>query len=142
MANENTARTVGVGKLRGIKADTVKKLQSRKITNSGKLLEVAKTPKMRSTLAKELGLTEKQMLELSNRADLARIDGIGKVFADLLEISGVDTVVELGKRKPDNLTAKMAEVNAAKKVSKRNATLEECTNWVGQAKALPRMLSY
>jgi predicted flap endonuclease-1-like 5' DNA nuclease len=139
---DNTARTIGVAKIRGIQATTVAKLKALKVTNSGKLLEMATTPKMRTTLAKDLGLNDKSVLELANRADLARIDGIGKVFADLLEDAGVDTVVELSKRKPDNLHAKLAEVNAAKKVSKRNPTLEECTDWVKQAKALPRALKY
>ena len=82
------------------------------------------------------------VLELANRADLARVKGIGKVFSDLLENAGVDTVKELSKRKPENLVASMAEANGRLQLAKRNATLAEVTNWVSQAKALPPTLKY
>lgn len=36
------------------------------------------------------------MLELANRADLARICAIAWVFGDLLQCAGVDTVKETG----------------------------------------------
>ena len=49
------------------------------------------------------------MLELVNRADLARIKGIGEVYSNLLENAGVDTVLELSKRVPANLHAKLVE---------------------------------
>ena len=39
--------------------------------------------------------------------------------SDLLEESGVDTVVELVKRVPENLHAKMVEVNVAKNLVNR-----------------------
>jgi predicted flap endonuclease-1-like 5' DNA nuclease len=82
------------------------------------------------------------VLELANRADLARVKGIGKVFSDLLENAGVDTVKELSKRKPENLVATMAEANGRLQLAKRNATLAEVTDWVSQAKALPATLKY
>ncbi len=47
-------------------------------------------------------------------ADLYRIKGIGKEYAELLEAAGVDTVPELAQRAPANLLEKMAAANAAK----------------------------
>jgi len=49
-----------------------------------------------------------------NRADLARVKGVGSEYADLLENSGVDTVPELAQRNPSNLYHKMIEVNEKK----------------------------
>ncbi|MHB8114236.1 MAG: DUF4332 domain-containing protein, partial [Bellilinea sp.] len=59
-----------------------------------------------------------------------------------LEEAGVDTVVELAKRIPANLVEKMAEANAAKKLVRQMPTLKMVTNWVAQAKALPRVVQY
>lgn len=41
------------------------------------------------------GVAVEAMLELANRADLARIKGIAGVYSDLLEEAGVDTIKEL-----------------------------------------------
>lgn len=118
------------------------KLKARGIKNSDQLLESVKTPVARRELAKELGIAPGEVLEMANRADLARIKGIGEVFADLLENAGVDTVKELSKRLPENLHAKLAEINAQKKVSQRTPTLDMVKDWVTQAKELPKILEY
>ena len=134
--------TIGISSVRGVSAGTAKSLKGIGITNSEKLLAKAGGPKDRAALAAQLGVDAKMVLELANRADLARVKGIGKVFSDLLENAGVDTVKELSKRKPENLVASMAEANKRLQLAKRNATLAEVTNWVSQAKALPPTLKY
>lgn len=134
--------TIGVRKIRGIQEAQAAKLIAQQIKNSEHLLNAATTPKARATLAASAGMSEKDVLELANRADLARVKGIGKVFSDLLENAGVDTVKELAQRKPANLHAKLAEVNTEKQFAKRAPTLVEVTNWVEQAKALPKLLKY
>jgi len=75
-------------------------------------------------------------------ADLFRLSGVGQEFAELLEAAGVDTVPELAQRKADNLTAKMEEVNKAKKLTLRNPSLKEVEKWIAEAKSLPRALEY
>jgi predicted flap endonuclease-1-like 5' DNA nuclease len=101
-----------------------------------------KTPAARKELAKKLGMEASAVLELANRADVARINGIGGVFSDLLENAGVDTVKELAKRDPANLMAKLTEVNAKKKLAGRLPTVAQVKDWVDQAKALPKLLEY
>jgi PAS domain-containing protein len=77
-----------------------------------------------------------------NKADLFRVKGIGTQYADLLEKAGVDTVVELGKRKPENLLEKMKQTNEEKKLVRQLPTLKKVQDWVEQAKALPRAVTY
>ncbi len=60
----------------------------------------------------------------------------------MLEAAGVDTVVELATRKPENLTAKILEVNKAKELVRKVPTLKLVENWVEQAKKLPRAVFY
>jgi hypothetical protein len=64
------------------------------------LLTMGSTPKGRKDLTAKSGIDETMILKWVNWADLARIKGVGSEMADLLEGSGVDSVVELGTRKP------------------------------------------
>lgn len=106
------------------------------------LLQQGGTPGGRKALAEKTELSTDRILEWVNRADLMRIKGVGSEYSDLLEASGVDTVKELAMRRPDNLQAKMVEVNEAKKLVRRVPTLNEVDAWVGEAKTLPPMVSY
>jgi hypothetical protein len=54
----------------------------------------------------------------------------------------VDTVPELARRKPENLLAKMEEINKTKNLVKRTPALSQVTDWVKQAGDLPPMLEY
>ena len=71
-----------------------------------------------------------------------RIKGVAEEYSDLLEASGVDTVVELAQRNPENLLAKILEVNAEKKLVRRVPTLNAIKDWIEQAKDLPRAIHY
>ena len=106
------------------------------------LLEAGATKKGRIDLAEKTGISDKLVLKFVNHADLFRIKGIAGEYAELLEASGVDTVVELSGRRPDNLTAKMAEVNEVKKLVRRVPVVKEVEKWVEQAKELPRAVFY
>jgi hypothetical protein len=64
------------------------------------------------------------------------------VFSDLLENAGVDTVKELATRNAANLHAKLLETNAAMQLTQRMPTAEQVTDWIAQAKELPKYLSY
>ena len=105
-------------------------------------MEAGATPKGRDELAEKTGIDKSLILEWVNLADLYRIKGIGEEYSDLLEEAGVDTVVELAQRNPENLHEKLSAVNAEKKLVRRVPSLEEVQDWVEQAKALPRVITY
>ena len=104
------------------------------------LLQKGATPEGRKDLAEATGISGKLILEWVNLADLFRIKGIGEEYSDLLEEAGVDTVVELAQRNPENLYAKLEEINAAKKLVRKLPAQSQVTDWVAQAKELPRVL--
>lgn len=106
------------------------------------LLKEGATTGGRKALAEKSGLQEKQILKWVNHADLIRIKGVGAEYAELLEAAGVDTVPELATRKPDNLYAKLVEVNTAKKLVRKLPVERQVAGWVTQAKDLPRLLTY
>ena len=93
--------------IEGIGEVYAQKLADAGITTVGALLKAGASPKGRQALQEETGISGKLILEWVNLADLFRIKGVGEEYADLLEEAGVDTVVELAQRRPDNLLAKM-----------------------------------
>lgn len=131
-----------IQELRGITDAMVAGFKKEGINDSDTLIDAIALPAGRKQWAEKLGVPTAEVLELANRADLARIKGIGGVFGDLLEMSGVDTVKELAHRRPDNLQAKMVEINTEKKLSGRNPSLKDCESWVSQAKELGGKITY
>lgn len=119
-----------------------KKLKAVGVSTTEKLLEVGGTPGGRKALAEKAGIDETLILEWVNLSDLFRIKGVGSEYSDLLEEAGVDSVIELSKRVPANLFAKMVEVNKAKKLVRKMPIEKQVADWVDQAKKLPRMVSY
>jgi predicted flap endonuclease-1-like 5' DNA nuclease len=97
---------------------------------------------MARRLPDESGIDERKLLEWVNHADLMRIKGVGSEYSDLLEAAGVDSVPELANRNAENLLAKMAEVNAAKKLVRRDPSLSEVQRWVAEAKTLDRIVTH
>ena len=97
-------------RIQGIGPSYAEKLVANGIKTLEKLLEAGSSKKGRTEIAEKTGISEKLILEWVNLADLFRVKGIGEKYSDLLEEAGVDTVVELSKRVPENLYAKLAEV--------------------------------
>jgi predicted flap endonuclease-1-like 5' DNA nuclease len=126
----------------GIGRVNAEKLRKAGVGSTDSLLSMGGTPAGRKELAKTSGISEKSILEWVNHVDLFRITGVGEEYADLLEEAGVDTVVELAKRKADNLLSKMAEVNTSKNLVNKMPALSQVEDWIAQAKKLPRAISY
>lgn len=126
----------------GIGATYAEKLVAAGCTTQEQLLTDCGQPAGRKALAEKSGVSPKLILKWANRADLARVKGVGSEYADLLECAGVDTVPELGQRNAANLHAKMAEVNEEKKLVRAMPSESQVEGWVAQAKELPRALHY
>lgn len=118
------------------------KMRSVGIRTTEALLRAGATPQGRQELAEKIGVSADTILKWVNRADLMRIVGIGEQYSDLLEVAGVDTVLELARRNPDNLHEKLVEVNAEKRLVRRLPTRDMVANWIEQAKSLERAISY
>lgn len=128
--------------IEGIGPSYAEALEGAGVNSIETLLEAAATPKSRADLAAKSGLTGTLILKWANRADLARVKGIGEEYADLLEAAGVDTVPDLARRNPANLAAKLATVNEEKQLVRKVPSEKQVQNWVASAKALPRALEY
>ncbi|WP_306262146.1 DUF4332 domain-containing protein [Pararhizobium sp. IMCC21322] len=128
--------------IEGIGPTYAAKLQGIGIRTTKALLDRAKDPKGRKAVAEEAGLDTSQILKWANMCDLMRIKGVAEEYSELLEAAGVDTVKELRNRNVANLAAKMAEVNAAKKLVRLVPSEKSVEKWVAQAKTLPTTMTY
>lgn len=128
--------------IEGIGPAYAEALKAQGVGSTDALLQAGARPKGRKDLAAAAGVKPELILGWVNKADLFRIRGVGTQYSDLLEAAGVDSVPELAQRRADNLSAKMAEVNADKKLVRNLPTEAQVADWVEQAKALPRVVTY
>ena len=128
--------------IEGIGNSYATKLKKAGVGSQGSLLKTGSTKKGRKQIAAESGVSEKLVLNWVNKADLARVKGIGGQYGELLEAAGVDTVPELATRNAENLHAKMAETNAKKKLVRQLPSAKQVAGWVAQAKKLKRVVEY
>jgi predicted flap endonuclease-1-like 5' DNA nuclease len=131
-----------IEEIEGIGPSYGAKLKAVGITDTEKLLQRCGARKGRAEIAKETGLEEARLLKWANMADLMRVSGIGEEYSELLEAAGVDTVKELQHRNAESLVAKMAEVNAVRKLTRTVPAASQVSKWVDQAKTLSPMISH
>jgi len=118
------------------------KLNAAGVATTEVLLEKGATPKGRKEISEKSGISDGLILQWVNHVDLFRIKGVGSEYSDLLEAAGVDTVPELANRNAQHLLEKMAATNAEKKLVRRLPVLSQVENWIGQAKVLPRVITF
>jgi len=128
--------------IEGIGPVNARKLNKGGVRGTNGLLKMGGTRKGRQELSSATGFSSKTILEWVNRADLFRVKGVGTQYSDLLEAAGVDTAVELAKRKPESLLESMAKVNARKNLVNQMPALSLVKSWVKNAKSLKRAVEY
>jgi len=131
-----------ITEIEGVGDVYAQKLGAVNIKTVGALLKKGSTKKGRQEIAAATGIDESLILKWVNFADLFRVKGIGSEYSELLEKAGVDTVKELRNRNPENLLAKMKEVNETSKLVRQLPTLNLVTSWIEAAKNLEPMVTY
>lgn len=134
--------TTPVKDLKGATDAIVTKLSAMGIKDNEQLVQAAASPAQRKELAGACGCDTAELLQLANRADLARIKGVSGVYSDLLEIAGVDTVKELAARRADNLHATLIATNDKDGLTEKPPAQSTVEDWIAQAKAAPKVLTY
>jgi predicted flap endonuclease-1-like 5' DNA nuclease len=128
--------------IEGVADAQATKLEGQGIKTLSQLLVAAGSKAGRQDLASKSGISEKLILEWVNRADLDRVRGVGSEYADLLEASGVDSVVELANRNATNLYNRMAEVNKAKNYVRNLPAESMVASWIEHAKTLDQAVTH
>ncbi len=131
-----------VSEVEGIGNAYGKKLEKAGICTTDDLLAKGAMPKGRREISKKSGIKEQLILKWVNHVDLFRIKGVGKQYAELLEAGGVDTVVELSHRNPENLLSTIEKTNSKKHLVRALPYIKQVKKWVEEAKKLPRKIQY
>lgn len=126
--------------LEGIGVKFIELLQQAGIEDQRELLEACKNHKGRETLAQETGINPKLLLKWTQQADLARINGIGEDYAELLEQSGVESIPALAQYDARKLYTNMEIINEKNKLVKHMPSISLIKSWISQAKKLPSIL--
>lgn len=119
-----------------------KKIGNADIKTAEQLPEACATKKGREKVAADTGIDEGKLLTWTNMADLFRIKAVSSQYAELLHAAGINSVKELKHRKPENLHAKMLEVNEEKKLVCQVSALSMVENFVKQAAELPPVITH
>lgn len=131
-----------IDEIEGIGGTYAAKLADAGIKNTSDFLTHCCSARGRKNTSETTGVSEKLLLKWANMADLMRISGIGKQFAELLEAAGVDTIKELRHRKADNLAAKMKEINQQKRLTRLAPGEATVGRWIEQAKELEPTITH
>ncbi len=133
---------VPLNELRGATNDVLVGFKKQGINTSDRLLGKARTPQDRDALATAVGIDDTLLLALVKRADIARLKGIGRVYSDMLEESGATTISELAQCSSATLHATLRRINAKRRLTNRPPSLDQVTDFIEQAKALPSLIRY
>lgn len=128
--------------IEGIGPRVAGKLRRAGIGSTDSLLNAGATKAGRQRICRDCGLEEAEILTWVNHADLMRVRGVGREYAELLEAAGVDSVPELRRRNSVNLATRMQEVNRTKRLVRQLPGPGTVAKWVAQARALERIVTH
>jgi len=131
-----------IEEIEGIGPSYGKTLAMAGVHTTERLLELGASSKGRNELSELTGISSAVILKWCNQADLMRVKGIGRQYAELLEAAGVDTVKELRNRNPENLTAALEAVNEKKRLARALPAVSVVRSWVERARDLNPAITY
>lgn len=126
----------------GVHAEHVARLAEAGILHSKHVFERTRTPAEREALAEATGISPDALLELVKFSDLARVGGMGPAFVRLLYEAGADRIEALAEQDPAKLRDQAFSVNATHGWTRVVPSLEDITNYVKTAQALPKAIEY
>lgn len=131
-----------IDEVEGIGPTYAAKLKEVGIEDTDDFLKLCCDAKGRDEAATKTGISEKLLLTWANMADLMRVSGIGKQYAEILHAAGVDTIKELRTRNAANLAEAMKKVNDEKNLANANASESSVQDWIDKAKEMEPLITH
>lgn len=134
--------TYKIDEIEGIGPAFREKLAAASIGTTDELLARCGSAAGRKQIAAATSIDEGKLLSWANMADLMRLDGVGKQFAELLHAAGVDTCKELQHRKAANLAGSLKQINEAKHLAKSTPSESQVAKWIEAAKSARQVITH
>lgn len=125
---------------RGVDPAAVAALAARGIKNADQMLAAGRTRELRSTLARETGVSPATLLELAKLSDLARLPGVKGIRARLYYDAGVDSVEKLAGWEPETLRRMVTDFAVRTGFEGIPPLPKEVSSTVANARKLPKIL--
>jgi len=141
-ANSYIPRPVNLKDIPGVDSEYIERLAAVGIKHTKHLFERARFKRDRAELSRLVNVPSDALLELVKLSDLARIGGVGPVFARIFLDAGIDTLEKLSNSSADEVFERTIAVNKEKGYTKVMATLKDVKLCVNTARELPKVIEY
>ncbi len=141
-ANSYVPKPVGLGSFPGIDPGNVENLAALSIKHSKHLFERGRTKGDRVELSRLAKVPGDDLLELVKLSDLARVSGVGPVFARLLFEAEASTVEELAACTPEALSERLVAIVLEMGYTEAMVPLKDVKHCINAARSLPKVIEY
>lgn len=131
-----------IDEIEGIGPTYATKLNEAGIRTTDDFLKLCCEAKGRAEAAAKTGISEKLILTWANMADLMRVNGVGRQYAEVLHAAGVDTIKELRTRNAGNLATAMKEANDEKNLANACPSESVVQDWIDKAKEMDPLITH
>jgi len=132
--------TVNIRNFSGMNHCIVDKLWGMGYRTNEDVLAKSTTSEARSRLARDVEADSDLILDLARRADLARIKGIGNLYAELLKQAKVFSIQDLAHQDVEDLYKNVLKLNEELRLTRRLPNIENVKQWVDTARRLEPMV--
>ncbi|MCB9460893.1 MAG: DUF4332 domain-containing protein [Anaerolineaceae bacterium] len=123
--NSYESKTIPLAKLDIFSSSELEQLKSAGLTSTKHLYEQALTPIERKALADNAQFPENKLIQALELADLLRINGIGPVFARVLQAIGIHNVGQFAQMAPEAILERYTEFREANEPSLPNLGIKD-----------------
>ena len=131
-----------IDEIEGIGPTYAAKLKEIGLDTTDDFLKLCCDRKGRDEAAEKTGISEKLILSWANMADLMRVNGVGRQYAEILHAAGVDTIKELRTRNAENLAAAMKTANDEKNLANACPNASVVQGWIDSAKDMEPLITH
>ena len=142
VARPSVERGLPLAKLGGMSRLALNSLKVFRITTTQQLLAAGAMAADREALSRSAKLAPHVLTTIVQRADMARVNGVGVVFRDMLWELGILDVALLAAQSPSILHERLKNLNDTERFARRSPTSEEVRDWILQAIDLPKLVTH
>lgn len=125
-----------INKIGRVSPPLLRRLKKHRISSISQLIAVVDEATSELEFATMADIELAALQQLVRRCRLRQISGIGTIFEILLELGEITSIEQLAAQDDHELYRRLADVNAAERLSRRSPTPEEVTEWVQTARQM------